>query len=691
MKITGLSITLGVMVVLAPLQTAWGQGVEGRGTEEEPYQLDAVVVTAERISSIATVSEVTSEEIETAGADNLLEAVELAPAVTPLSFCPCKGEGELMLRGQNQKEVRILQDGAPLGETARTGRSGFPLGELPSSNIAKIKLIKGVPSVLYGSNSYGGVVNLITKRPPLARPAGDISISLGRDNTQNYSLNQGWRSHGLSYWIAGNYQKSDGFRLSGDYDNDPAVSPLEDGGLRDNADYERYGGSLKLGLQPSEEREITLSLGANRSAQGLPIPPKPNLHNWFWRYPGTRKLSFALAGRSKLTEGSGLTTRLYYTGADETVQGYTDDTYSTLEWEMNSHSRVTGGNSHLSFDLGRLGTVRAAIDHRRDSEERRKIAGGSTGDWEPCEVATSFIAMEDEIKMLSRLMINVGASYNLFQQLELPEGEEPRADLDAVNPQIGLSYELGANTLLHASAGRKSGFPPMKDLYPEGAWHPLFRRNFDLEAEEALSYELGASQGFGNFLSADIAIFRDEIENLIDSELMDNTRAGEPGQPPKIARMVNKPETCLIQGVEIDLKSSPVRRLALRASYTYLNTEDGATGETLLLRPEHSAKASIGYDIGYGLRTDLSGIYSSDKRYKVISGTTPEGPSFEFDQGGEYLFLNAGVRWRLAVKYEVFLRGNNMLDGDYWDIACPRQGPRPLPGRTFLVGMTARL
>ncbi|QPH39963.1 TonB-dependent receptor [Pedobacter endophyticus] len=97
----------------------------------------------------------------------MLDALKMAPGVAPTSF-PSGGVG-LVSRGF------ITSIGARNGLQSNLGRSSADV-----SNIERIEFIKGPSGVLFGSgiSSFGGVVNLVTKKP-IENFFGNVGLTVG--------------------------------------------------------------------------------------------------------------------------------------------------------------------------------------------------------------------------------------------------------------------------------------------------------------------------------------------------------------------------------------------------------------------------------------------------------------------------------------------------------------------------------
>ena len=79
---------------------------------------------------------------------------------------PSLGGASVRIQGLRGRYTQILTDGMPLygGQAGALG----PL-QVPPMDLARVEVIKGAASALYGPTALGGVVNLISRRPDPAR------------------------------------------------------------------------------------------------------------------------------------------------------------------------------------------------------------------------------------------------------------------------------------------------------------------------------------------------------------------------------------------------------------------------------------------------------------------------------------------------------------------------------------------
>jgi outer membrane receptor protein involved in Fe transport len=142
-----------------------------------------------RAPSVATV--ITAADIAAIGASDLDEVLETVPglhvarsAITLASLYVVRG-----VFSQNNPQILMLQNGVPM-TTMFQGNKGGVWGGLPVENIARIEIIRGPGSALYGADAYSGVINIITKN------AGDVQGTLVGLRAGSFNTRDGWIQHG---------------------------------------------------------------------------------------------------------------------------------------------------------------------------------------------------------------------------------------------------------------------------------------------------------------------------------------------------------------------------------------------------------------------------------------------------------------------------------------------------------------
>jgi outer membrane receptor for ferrienterochelin and colicins len=153
------TVLLLVFAILPVL--AWAE-------EDDEVPLDQIVVTATRTQGLIRdeplrVEAIPADEIEenlTVQPGNLSSLLNELPGVRVQSTAPGLGGAGLQLRGMPTRDTLVLIDGLPsLGAEP----DGFGLLQTPPLDLARVEVIKGAASALYGGGALGGVLNLVSQ------------------------------------------------------------------------------------------------------------------------------------------------------------------------------------------------------------------------------------------------------------------------------------------------------------------------------------------------------------------------------------------------------------------------------------------------------------------------------------------------------------------------------------------------
>lgn len=205
-----------------------------------------------RAPAVATV--ITAQDIAAMGATDLDEVLETVPGIHVSRSV--QGYSPLyVIRGiysDYNPQTLVLQNGVPM-TTMFIGNRGNAWYGLPLENIARIEIIRGPGSALYGADAYSGVINIITKTAA-DTPGTEFGVRGGSFNTWNT-----WTQHGgqLGPVSVAGYLRvghTDGFKEQVDADKQSAYdqlflthASLAPGPV--NTGYDAVDGSLDLSYQ----------------------------------------------------------------------------------------------------------------------------------------------------------------------------------------------------------------------------------------------------------------------------------------------------------------------------------------------------------------------------------------------------------------------------------------------------------
>ena len=152
---------------------------DGSGQPKDIYAVDLESLLNMKVITVSKFSEklsdapgvitvVTRDELRRFGGLTLSEILDRVPGLA-ISGASFTDRSIVAVRGDQTKinggHVLYLINGRPTREILEGGLIGDFLESFPVNILEKIEVIRGPGSVLYGSNAFSGVVNLITQKP----------------------------------------------------------------------------------------------------------------------------------------------------------------------------------------------------------------------------------------------------------------------------------------------------------------------------------------------------------------------------------------------------------------------------------------------------------------------------------------------------------------------------------------------
>ncbi|MBN2707060.1 MAG: TonB-dependent receptor [Deltaproteobacteria bacterium] len=625
-------------------------GKQSASADQGVFTLGEIVVTGEdeRVTEITTNETISMEDIRLSGSRNLGDALSNLPGVFPT--IGTKNEYYFTVRGFNQRYVPIYYDGIPIS----VPNDGFvDAGVLTTDNLSRITLSKGVSSVLYGCNTMGGVINMVSRKPEKAFE-GDLTLGAWEVDGYRAAANFGARQEKWYLAIGAGYLEQRTFNLSSDFDN--ARNERKD--TRNNASRETTNASLKVGWTPAPGHEY--ALGVNVVEAERDVPPHAFAASGrelkFWRFTNWDKLTTYFIGDSQLLDGLELKTRLFRDDYENTLKAYDNASYNSQKAKSAFTSTYDdyswGGSFTLRSRQLKNQNLSLAFHFKEDIHREQ----GDRGDpWERYEARTFSLGLENDLRLTDYLSLVLGCSYDL-QDPRYANGCRVRDDDDSFNPQIGLRWALNDNTVLHASVGAKTRFPTLNELYSSYLGSTL--PNPDLEKETAVNYELGIEQNFGGHTQVSLALFYSDVEDLITRRVLP---AGD---------MYDNVGKSRFQGIEVALRSTLLPRQEINLSYTYLDAEDRSAGRS----SDHLEEVSEN-------KVYLSDVITITDRVRFFTELQWNDERWEQDINGNwknidgFFLADAKVMVKLPGNLELETGIHNLFDKDYeLSVGFPQAG-----------------
>ena len=158
----------------------------------------------------ATASVIYAAEIEAMGARNLDEILETVPGLHVGLSALSRLDSVYSIRGIHtgfNSQVLLLLNGVPVQSTLQGGHP--TMFRLPAANIARVEVMRGPGSAIYGADAYAGVINVITK-DSAAIDYPQVGVRTGSFGYRETSLQAAtdWQGFGIALDMS--YQETDG-------------------------------------------------------------------------------------------------------------------------------------------------------------------------------------------------------------------------------------------------------------------------------------------------------------------------------------------------------------------------------------------------------------------------------------------------------------------------------------------------
>ncbi|MFU8820880.1 MAG: TonB-dependent receptor domain-containing protein [Gammaproteobacteria bacterium] len=566
----------------------------------EAVQLDDVVVTATRrtisaAQALPAVIVIDRAAIERSGA---LDVAELLRFETGIEIARNGGPGQVtsaFIRGANSNHTLVLIDGVKVNPGTAGGAA---LQNITPELVERIEIVKGPRSSLYGSEAIGGVINIITRRGAEGRELG-ARVQAGRYGTRGASANVSWQEAGFGAGLSATTLTTDGF---------PTFSDAEqDSGFENDAVNAWVRGTLGgVDLEASHWQ----AAGNTEYADFFRAPQDQDFTNRLSRL----RIGWAVGDwRSTLTLARFL---------DRIEQGelafvpgdFVETERDLVDWQHD-----------LDFIAGLELTAGVALS-------RERTAGQSFG--APLESAPGRgDADRDEDAVYLQAGLELGR--HRIMAAARHTDHDVFGGVNTWNLEWGTP--VGSDWGLVAGLGRGFRAPGTSDLYAFGG-------NPDLEPELSRSVDLGVRYRPNPDHELELALFRTEIEDLIQYVDPDGFMGPLPGRNENIG-------DARIKGAELTWRAR-YGDWGVTTTMLTQRPEDRATGETLLRRAEQSATALVtrrfgAHEIGLqmlatGERSDFGGV--------ELAG---------------YVLANLTASIALAERWTLRARLENLFDQDY--------------------------
>ncbi len=638
-----------LVAVLAALAMLSGTAGLVSAADDGVYRLGEVVVSGEKtgVEAIGTTHKVTAEDIEKRGARSLDEAIDMLPGVNVRTAAD--GAPRIDMRGFRTRHIKLLLNGTPFNGT-HDGQ--FDSSLVSAENIAEITVTTGGGSELYGSGGNAGVINIVTKKGTKGAH-GSVGAELAEVDATLLRATGSYGTEKYDLFVSGSFYERDASRLSNHFS--VAEEKLEDGDERENSDRDRKNFFVNFGYQPTDATLFGVTFSYLKGERGKPpIAYDAKVDDFAkkakYRRQKDEGLNIQLAASHDFAGPLSVKGWAYFNTLDVDEEEYKTSDYAELNAKNSiySETEISGANLQLAYELQDYGRATLGLMVENDDYEGVNGSGVEVPDGDFQLYSAS---LEYEVSPLDKLGVVLGAGAHW--QDRKSDNEEDFSYL------VGLTYELFDGTRLKASHARKVRFPTLRDLYEDG------EVNEDLTAETTWHYEAGIEQVLPAQTLLSLTGFYIDIEDYIE----------------KVNDVRKNYDEYKFYGVEVAAENRYFDRLFLRASYTYMSTEDKSDDtdrDELQNRPEHKVTLESTCRLPWGLTAYAGAQYITDNYY--YSDTDP----VEQDKLPSVFLVDFKLNKSAANgAIDLYLGIDNVFDEDY-----QQSYGYPLAGRTFYGGAT---
>lgn len=654
--------------------TAWAQ-------QEEPIAdrgiADIVVTAQKRAENLQAtpiaITAYTAENLTAMGLNSVSNVAAVTPSLYSAPYPNSPTTIQLYMRGQGTNNpFQITKDGA-----VGLYLDGFYLARPQSAtmdmaDIERVEVLRGPQGTLYGRNTTGGAVNIITRKP-----TGEFglrqTLNIGNRDYLRSLTNIDLPAIG-DFAIKGTFLHS---RIDGWVKN----SGGEDYGLR-----EQTAGQLAVRWTPTDTVTVDYSYDVGRMYSTPLYFSNPSLLGFIPGYTVSRKRTYRPIDLDKSQldfNGHGLTVEWEASDAltirslsgyrrihSRTIQDYAEifsspatrqvtgiRPYDDMETRQYSQELQFVGSisDRIDYVLG-LYYFREKGEHYQDTRTVLNVAGSPAGSVRTQRLvrmlSTSKAAyaqvkwtppmLEDRFSIIGGLRYTEdrrNAARDLSSVFTQPSGVSFNArppenglrnqqKFRRVNPAITANFQATGNLMAFAkfSTGYRAGGADESALFFTESFAP----------ESVTNYEIGLkSDWFDRRVRLNLAAFAMDYKDIqLDLQPRRND--------PTISQTINAGKAT-IKGVEAELTVAPVEDLQFSVSYAFLDSkikEVAARAGTIL---DPAVNPESGFTVGQNVASRFAQAYAP--RHAISA--TADYTVVRFDTGS--IVAHANYQWKDAV------------------------------------------
>ena len=430
-----------------------------------------------------------------------------------------RGESNLKIRGFRRESVKIMID----GRTVNGGYFGFVnLAEMPIFDLAEVHIVKGAVSSLYGSNSSGGVVNFVSRRPPEDSWL-TLKSSIQRNNTQNWQLISAHSFYLWDYWINFSGSRTKGFALSKGFE----PTAYQNTGIRTASENSSMDIQSKFNFSFFDVHSAGISLGY--SFADVRNVPSSIYEQMYRRFQDWKRWQISGMGNLNFTDRLVLQPQLSYDVYNNVYQEFRDADYKIKTYDSILESWSFTPQLRTQYRVNEKNKIYHLAKFERETYNRkddREYPDWTTNYTNLYQTSMLYYHQFNDVWQISGAFgLSQSARYyyqqdtkNLSKTASSDNSSASRQHRQTLKtawysePALSLQYQKTLNSINFALS-RNIQYPILRHLYS------LSRGNLTLMPERVIKAEINFRQLFvGDNYSINLenSLYYNIIDGLID-------------------------------------------------------------------------------------------------------------------------------------------------------------------------------
>lgn len=571
------------------------------------------------------ISILTKDEIARFGGSSLADLLARVPGIVP-STVYLTDRTILSSRGAqitaNSNHVLLLINGKPVRESLEGGISSEMYESFPTNIIERIEVIKGPGSVLYGSNAFAGVINVITEKP--TKTDASIAGHSGSEGAYGSLVDLKIKKGDLNVVAAGNYRKDPTWNV--DFNQMVGTSrymkrvEIPDKGIGSflNASYKNISGM-------SSYNEWN-NFGAGSRGSG----------NAYWK-----KFFNSITYDAKISDKWQSVMSVVHTQSkfdtDSFPQNHRNSYELVTEWtnfiQVSEKSKIVVGGLYIRTKGEEYNTISGTKNVSTDAH--RNSYGGY---------------IQADYKLYSKLKVIGGVQANKIENIPI-----------GVVPRIGMIVEPMDKAYIKILYGQAFRAPSLNEVSLDA---PTLKGNSSLKPEKVANLDI--SIGYTNqYFQCNLSGFYSSLTDIVKQN---KTETNVPGFYDNLGEAT-------IKGGELESKIYPRKELLITVSVLYQQSEDKDGNKNITPTSNLTAKGGLSYVWANGITWSIFNRYQGklDERFASTINPTPRD-AYNIVDAHLNVDINQLAKLPFKPKINVFAHANNLLDKEVW---LPMWGAAP--------------